>query len=61
MSDLAVGAGLVLVMEGLIWALAPHMGMRMLETAAAMPHRSLRLAGTAAVAAGVLIVWIVRG
>ena len=61
MSDLGVGLGLVLVIEGLLWALAPGMGKRMLETAAAMPHQSLRFAGTSAVAAGVLVVWLVRG
>ena len=61
MTDLVVGLGLVLVVEGLIWALAPSIGKRMLETAAAMPHHSLRFAGTAAVAAGVAIVWLVRG
>ena len=61
MTDLGVGLGLVLVVEGLIWALAPSLGKRMLEQAAAMPQQSLRLAGTSAVAAGVLIVWLVRG
>ena len=61
MSDLGVGIGLVLVIEGLIWALAPTLAVRMLETAAAMPHQSLRIAGTSAVAAGVLVVWLVRG
>lgn len=61
MSDLGVGLGLVLVVEGLIWALAPALGQRMLEAAAATPHQSLRIAGTAAVAAGVLVVWLVRG
>ena len=61
MSDLGVGLGLVLVVEGLIWALAPSLGQRMLEAAAATPHQSLRIAGTSAVAAGVLVVWLVRG
>ena len=61
MSDLVVGLGLVLVVEGLIWALAPSLGTRMLEAAAAMPHHALRIAGTFAVAAGVVIVWMVRG
>ena len=61
MSDLAVGLGLVLVIEGLIWALAPALGLKMLETAAAMPQQSLRVGGITAVAAGLLIVWLVRG
>jgi uncharacterized protein len=61
MSDLAVGIGLVLVIEGLLWALAPGFGRRMLDAAAQMPESNLRTAGAAAVAAGVLIVWLVRG
>ncbi len=61
MSDLAVAIGLVLVIEGLLWALAPDFGRRMLEAAAQMPESSLRTAGATAVAAGVLIVWLVRG
>ena len=61
MEDLLVGLGLVLVVEGLIWALAPSMGKSMLETAAAMPQQALRFFGTSAVAVGVLIVWLVRG
>ena len=61
MSDLAVGFGLVLVIEGLIWALAPTLGLRLLEAAASAPQQALRVAGLVAVVAGVLIVWVVRG
>jgi uncharacterized protein YjeT (DUF2065 family) len=61
MSTLAVAFGLVLVIEGTLWALAPGVGRRFLEATADMPESNLRLAGAAAVAAGVLIIWIVRG
>lgn len=61
MSDLLSAFGLVLVIEGLLWALAPGFGRRMLEAAAEMPEHSLRIAGAGAVAAGVVIVWLVRG
>lgn len=61
MDDLAVAVGLVLVIEGLLWALAPRLGRRLLEATAEAPESSLRLAGTLAVASGVLIVWLVRG
>jgi hypothetical protein len=61
MSDLAVGVGLVLVIEGLVWALAPGMGIKMLVAAAATPQPALRMAGLVAVALGVGIVWLVRG
>ena len=61
MSDLLVAFGLVLVMEGLLWAAAPHLGLKLLATAANTPEQSLRIAGAAAVAAGFVIVWLVRG
>ena len=61
MGDLAVAVGLVLVIEGLLWALAPGFGRRMLDAASQMPESSLRIVGACAVAAGVLIVWLVRG
>jgi hypothetical protein len=61
MSDLAVALGLVLVIEGSLWALSPGLGRKLLKATADMPEQSLRLAGTLAVAAGVLVIWVVRG
>jgi uncharacterized protein len=61
MSDLAVAFGLVLVIEGMLWALVPGLGRRLLEATAGAPESSMRAAGALAVAAGVLIVWLVRG
>ncbi len=60
MSDFLVGIGLVLVIEGLLWALAPRLGHRMLEIAASTPEQRLRTGGAVAVAAGVLVIWMVR-
>lgn len=61
MDDLGVAIGLVLVIEGLVWALAPRFGRRLLEAASETPELSLRLAGTLAVTAGVILVWLIRG
>ncbi len=61
MSTLVVALGLVLVIEGTLWALAPGIGRKFLEATADMPETSLRLAGATAVAGGVLLIWIVRG
>lgn len=61
MSDLAVALGLVLVIEGLLWALSPGLGRTLLATAAATPDTQLRRAGWVAVAFGALIVWLIRG
>ena len=61
MDDLAVALGLVLVIEGLLWSLWPSLGRRLLEALADASEAYLRLSGAAAVAAGVAIVWLVRG
>ncbi len=61
MSDLAVALGLVLVIEGLLWALSPGLGRTLLATAAQTPDAQLRRAGWVAVAFGALIVWLIRG
>lgn len=61
MSDLVVGVGLLLVVEGLIWALAPGLGIKLLTAAATTPQQVLRMSGVAAVAVGVAVVWLVRG
>ncbi len=49
--------GLVLVVEGLIWALAPHLVEDFLEALRAMPIETRRLAGFAALFAGLALVW----
>ncbi|HJZ32778.1 MAG TPA: DUF2065 family protein [Hyphomicrobiaceae bacterium] len=61
MSDLLVAVGLVMVIEGLLWAVAPQVGLRLLTAAQQMSDQALRAAGAAAVAAGVVLVWLVRG
>jgi len=61
MSDLLVGIGLVLVIEGLIWALNPGLGTRLIEIMSQTPESTVRTAGAISVAIGVFIVWLVRG
>ena len=61
MSDFMVAIGLVLVIEGLLWAAFPRAGIKLLEAAAGATEQSLRAIGAVAVAAGVLIVWLIRG
>ena len=61
MSDLVVGLGLVLVIEGLLWALVPNLATRLLEAAASVPPNALRIAGWSSVFAGLALVWIIRG
>jgi uncharacterized protein YjeT (DUF2065 family) len=61
MDDLIVALGLVLVIEGLLWSLFPGLGRKLLETAAQTPESTLRLTGAVAAAAGVALVWLIRG
>lgn len=61
MNDLLVGLGLVLVIEGLLWALSPRLGFQLLKIAAETPEQRLRLGGALAVGAGVFLIWMVRG
>ncbi|EEA95494.1 conserved hypothetical protein [Pseudovibrio sp. JE062] len=52
--------GLVLVVEGVVYALAPGHLKEFMRKAQEIPDQSLRLGGVAAMALGVLIVWLVR-
>ncbi len=61
MSDLVVGLGLVLVIEGLLWALLPKLATRLLEGASTTPETTLRIAGWSAVFLGLGLGWLIRG
>jgi uncharacterized protein len=61
MSDLIVAIGLVLVLEGLMYAVFPGSLKRMMSMALNLPDDVLRRSGIAALALGVVIVWLVRG
>lgn len=55
-----LGLGLVFVVEGLALALAPSRMEDLLARIAAMPRDQRRMIGLAAVAAGVVLVWLAR-
>jgi uncharacterized protein YjeT (DUF2065 family) len=52
--------GLVLVIEGLLYALVPGQLRRMLAAMERLSDDQLRLGGIAAIAVGVLVVFVVR-
>ncbi len=60
MNDLATALALVLVIEGLIYALFPDHLKRMMVTIMSVPAPTLRVAGLAAAIVGVGIVWLMR-
>jgi uncharacterized protein YjeT (DUF2065 family) len=59
--DLLAAGALVLVIEGLMYAAAPDAVRRMMGAALQMPKDTLRLGGLVAAAAGVVLLWLVRG
>lgn len=54
------GIALVLIIEGLAYALAPSLIERMLEAMRQMPLDMRRLIGVSSIAAGVAMLWILK-
>jgi len=52
--------GLVLVVEGLVYALAPHLVDQMLAALAAIPPEARRLMGALALVTGLVLVWAAK-
>lgn len=61
MTDFIAAVGLVLVIEGLLYAAFPVSILRMLEALKEMPVSRLRTTGLIVMGLGVFIVWMARG
>ena len=61
MSTIVLAIGLVLVVEGLVFALAPSRLDDMLALIARIPVETRRLLGLGAIAVGVALIWLARG
>ena len=61
MGDLVTALGLVLAIEGALYAAFPGGMQQMMRQAVDMPPNSLRTGGLIALGVGVAIVWLVRG
>lgn len=61
MTVILLAIGLVLVVEGLVLALAPSRMEDILKALSEIPHETRRLLGLAAVALGTLLVWLAKG
>ncbi len=57
-TDILTGIALVLVIEGLVYALAPSLVERMLEALRQMPLETRRTLGLVTIITGVLLLWI---
>lgn len=56
----ALALGLVLIVEGLVYVLAPGLVERMLEALRSIPLDARRTFGLAAIAAGAALVWLAK-
>jgi len=61
MSDLLAALGLVLAVEGLLFAAFPEATRRAMIDAAQSPTERMRLVGIASAILGVLLLWLARG
>jgi uncharacterized protein YjeT (DUF2065 family) len=61
MEDLGAAIGLVLVLEGALYALFPVGMQKLIFQVSTQPPAILRVAGLAAAVVGVAIVWALRG
>ncbi len=58
MSLILLAFGLVMVFEGLVYALAPSLLERMLETLRQMPEAAVRQIGALVIVGGLILIWL---
>ena len=61
MTEFIVAIGLVLVIEGLLFAAFPRAAKRLAASAIESPESSLRVAGIASAVLGIVVIWFMRG
>ena len=61
MAEFIVAIGLVLVIEGLLFAAFPRAAKRLAASAVESPETSLRIAGIVSAVLGIVLIWLVRG
>ena len=60
MNDFLVALGLVLVIEGLIFSIAPGFAKDAMKQASETPADRMRLVGIISAVIGVVMIWLVR-
>ncbi|MEM7521549.1 MAG: DUF2065 domain-containing protein [Pseudomonadota bacterium] len=58
MALLILALGLVMILEGLVYALAPSLLERMLETLRSLPDSAIRQIGALVIVGGLVFVWV---
>ena len=61
MSEVVATIGLILALEGALYALFPDLMKKVAGQVVQMPGDTLRIGGVVSAAAGVAVVWLVRG
>lgn len=61
MNDFVTALGLVLVIEGILYAVLPSGMKTIMRGALEAPDQTLRKTGLVVAAIGLIIVWIIRG
>ncbi|APO75338.1 hypothetical protein AM571_CH02530 [Rhizobium etli 8C-3] len=60
MQDFLTGIAFFLIIEGLVYALAPRFLVEVARLLPTVPERQLRIFGLGAVVLGVVLVWLAR-
>ncbi|WP_094021682.1 DUF2065 domain-containing protein [Maliponia aquimaris] len=60
-TDILTGIGMVLVIEGLVYALAPQLIEQLLEALRQLTLDQRRSLGLLAVISGLIVLWVARG
>ena len=58
--DFLVGLGILLMLEGLLFAATPGWMRKAMQTAIASPDNILRAIGLISAVAGLILIWLVR-
>ena len=61
MAEFIAAIGLVLVIEGLLFAAFPRAAKRLAASALENPEMSLRVAGIISAVLGIVVIWLMRG
>jgi len=59
-TDFLVGVGILLVLEGLMFAASPAWMRQAMKSALATPDNILRIVGIVSAVAGLVLIWFVR-
>jgi uncharacterized protein len=59
-ADFLIGVGILLVLEGLLFAASPSWMRRAMKSALATPDNILRAVGIGSAVAGLILIWFVR-